>query len=128
MIKPPAHTALLIALTLTACEEVPDIEAPGVCESYGVVETALSAGPVAFELALTSLEVAQACPKREGQQVLGCAIKAEDGSIEIYYQAGDACALYHERCHAANGQFHTKRYLERVEEGDPRAVCPEVGE
>ncbi len=119
----------VLPLLFSACVHWPDIATD--CESYGVLESGNSMGQINQVEPLYRDQLEETCAgvdfpaAAEGTKVSGCAIPKDDGSVDVYYWAGDRCALNHELCHAKHGSGHTERYLQELKDGIAMPYCPQ---
>jgi hypothetical protein len=110
--------ATLLLILLTSCatydfnqvEYFPrDLQASGTCSYYGVREGREPMGDVVVAAGVSLDLVEQLCaglPLTFGETVLGCALYNGDGTVSLYWRAGDIYIENHERCHAIHGVHH----------------------
>jgi hypothetical protein len=117
---------ILIIILVSGCSKEPDINEPGVCESYGVQERGMYMGEINNVFELPDSEIQAVCGPSGwvNMSVAGCTKLHKDGTVDIYFRTGDKCTEIHERCHVLHGRYHTDRYRSDVAKGHPRPSCP----
>ena len=91
---------------------------PADCEAYGIRNT--HARPARSFNALWAEQIEATCGKNKA----GCAIERPDGTVDIYWQHGDDCAMRHELAHLICGPYHTVEYTQaRIAGENMRRFC-----
>ena len=81
-------------------------------------------GPVREEIALTTSEIQVVCGDHTKRIFAGCVAVNEDGTVTVYYRAGDRAARNHEIAHAQCGPGHTGRYYRDLLAEHPMPYAP----
>lgn len=111
---------------ITACGKSPDINEPGICDSYGVQERGIELGTLGKVFELSDSDIRTICGPSGwiDQFHAGCYKPQSDGTVDVYYRNGDNCTKIHEMCHVKHGPYHTDRYKKDVASNHPRPTCP----
>jgi hypothetical protein len=84
-----------------------DLSAAGSCAFYGVDERHESMGEIVKAEGVAEDLIQELCEELAvADHYLGCALPQADGTVALYWRAGDLYIENHERCHARHGRHH----------------------